>query len=77
MMDRSAAPGAGGAFSPLRRHKSYGYNESHPAHRGTPRRLSETFPVHFLLQTCTILDTRFREQFLSSNPIPFSFVQRT
>jgi hypothetical protein len=33
--------------------------------------------VHFLLQTCAILDTRFREQFLSSNPIPFSFVQRT
>ena len=35
------------------------------------------FLVHFLLQTCTILDARFREQFLSSNPNPFSFVQRT
>jgi hypothetical protein len=38
---------------------------------------SETSPVQFLLQERTILDPTFREQFLSSNPNPFSFVQRT
>ena len=34
-------------------------------------------PVQFLLQSPAIVDSGFREQFLSAKPNPFSFVQRT